>query len=58
MGTRPTVLTVGAENGISVTELTLFSAAGFVPVSLGDAILRATTATIAAVVIVGGIFPS
>lgn len=48
----PSVLAIGSEKGLSSVESTLFREAGFVPVSMGDSILRATTAAIAAVAVV------
>jgi 16S rRNA (uracil1498-N3)-methyltransferase len=45
------VLAVGPEGGWTEAELELFGEAGWVPASLGDAILRAETAVIAAVAV-------
>ena len=50
-GHAPSVLAVGSEKGLSSAEVSLFQQAGFIPVSLGDSILRATTAAIAGVAI-------
>jgi 16S rRNA (uracil1498-N3)-methyltransferase len=47
----PSVIGVGSEKGLSSMEGTLFREAGFAPVSLGNSILRATTAAIAAVAV-------
>jgi len=45
---HPTALVVGSEKGLSSQEQTQFTQAGFVPVSMGTSILRATTAAIGA----------
>ncbi len=49
------VVAVGPEGGWTETEVAQAIAAGFEPVSLGGPILRAVTATIAAVCLVGAV---
>jgi 16S rRNA (uracil1498-N3)-methyltransferase len=45
------VLVIGPEGGIAAEELAAFGAAGAVPVRLGDAVLRTSTAGVAALAV-------
>lgn len=48
------VLVVGPEGGVAPEELSAFSAAGAVPVRLGDTVLRTSTAGVAALSVLSG----
>ena len=48
------VLVVGPEGGVALEELAAFTAAGAVPVRLGDTVLRTSTAGVAALALLSG----
>jgi len=48
------VLVVGPEGGVAPEELSVFTAAGAVPVRLGDTVLRTSTAGVAALSVLNG----
>jgi 16S rRNA (uracil1498-N3)-methyltransferase len=53
---EPVVLAIGPEGGWTESEIDLFKHAGWVPASLGGTILRAETAAMAAMAVVGAGF--